>query len=80
MNYQTLINKSIKDLRKKHNLTQEQFCEKIEEQCGRTSWGKPNNLGFVAMLFGYDAILGQAGQLDILNMKKAYIVDEGWGL
>ena len=29
MDYQTLINKSIKDLRKKHDLTQEQFCEKI---------------------------------------------------
>lgn len=29
MNYQELINKNIKDLRKKHNLTQEQFCEKI---------------------------------------------------
>ena len=29
MNYQTLINKSINDLRKKHGLTQEQFCEKI---------------------------------------------------
>lgn len=29
MDYQTLINKSIKDLRKKHGLTQEQFCEKI---------------------------------------------------
>ena len=62
------------------NSETKQFCEKIEEQCSRTSWGRPNNLGFVAMLFGYDAILGQAGQLDILNMKKAYVVDEGWGL
>ncbi len=30
MDYQALINKSIKDLRKKQGLTQEQFCEKIE--------------------------------------------------
>ena len=29
MDYQALINKSIKDLRKKLGLTQEQFCEKI---------------------------------------------------
>jgi len=29
MNYQTLINKNIKKLRKKHNLAQEQFAEKI---------------------------------------------------
>ncbi len=29
MDYQTLINKNIKNLRKKSELTQEQFCEKI---------------------------------------------------
>jgi len=29
MDYKALINKSIKDLRKKLGLTQEQFCEKI---------------------------------------------------
>jgi hypothetical protein len=36
------------------------------------------NTGFVAMLFGYDALCGDAGQFDILNMKKVYAVDKGW--
>ena len=37
-----------------------------------------HNVGFVAMLFGYDGICGKSGQLDQLNMAKVKCVDEGW--
>jgi hypothetical protein len=36
------------------------------------------NVGFVAMLFGYDGLCGEDGQFDQLNMAKIKCVDEGW--
>lgn len=50
----------------------------IADVAGNIETQIKHNVGFVAMLFGYDAICGESGQLDQLNMAKVKCVDEGW--
>lgn len=53
-------------------VTSYDFANLVEEQI------TDRNIGFVAMLFGYDGICGDDGQFDQLNMAKVKCVDEGW--
>lgn len=50
----------------------------ISEVSGNVYAQIEDNVGFIAMLFGYDGICGEDGQFDQLNMSKVKCVDEGW--